>query len=147
MPRTLAGVLCLLLPCLAAAAEATGPQTLAYWTSVRDVVGKEALTGYFDLPLADRRDRESRDLEALVTAGVDPELVGFVKQVVNYAQGKAKADEALKWYHRYYWFRLPEVVVEVRKTKDALTAEGKRLRDVLSKRYGVDFPAFEFPDW
>jgi hypothetical protein len=146
MPRTLAGVLCLLLPCLAAAAEANGPQTLAYWTSVRDVVGKDALTGYFDLPLAARRDREVSDLEALVTAGVDPELVGFVKQVVNYAQGKARADEALKWYHGY-WYRLPEVVVEVRKTREALTAEGKRLRDVLSKRYGVDFTAFEFPDW
>jgi hypothetical protein len=145
MPRTLAGVLCLLVPCLAAA-EATGPQTLAYWTSVRDVVGKDALTGYYDLPLATRRDREVRDLEALVTAGVDPEVVGFVKQVVSYAQGKARADEALRWYHGY-WFRPPEVVVEVRKTKEALTAEGKRMRDLLSKRYGVDFPAFEFPDW
>lgn len=148
MPRTFAGVLCLLLP-LSASAQSAGPQTLDYWVAAGEIVGKdEAMrpTFQFDQPISVRRDHECRDLEKLPTAGVDEELVRFVAALIRYAPVKTKADAAQRWYHGSLWFT-PADVLEARKAKAALEAEAKRLRQELGKRYNVTFPAFKMPDW
>ncbi|MGL4554769.1 MAG: hypothetical protein ACRC33_26690 [Gemmataceae bacterium] len=145
MPRLLAGFLCLLPPCFATAPNA-GPQTLAYWVAVRETVGKDEVTHQFDKPRAARRDHECQELDRLVTAGVDPELAAFTRKLIGHAKLKARADAAVRWYHAY-GVRLPDVAVEARKAQDGLIAEAQRLREVLSIRFGVTFPPFEFPDW
>jgi hypothetical protein len=130
-------------------AWAGGPETLAFWAKVNEMIGQgdRFRSNYVTESTPEmRRDQMCRDLLALPSEGVDREVLLLVREVVAYAPIKAKADAQWRWYH-VAGYRVPKEVTEANARRDALIAEAARVQKACEERHGVSFPAFRFPNW
>ena len=128
---------------------AGGPETLAYWARVNELIARgdrlRSDDGADSTPEV-RRERLCRDLLALSGEGVDREVLTLVREVVAYAPIKGKADAQWRWYH-VTGYAIPKEVTEANARRDALIAEAARVQKACEDRHGVSFPAFRFPSW
>lgn len=129
--------------------QPTGPTTLEHWIVFAEVLGRDNHVRSdfkFDQPLEVRRENQLRDLEELPTVGIDPDLVGYIRQLIDYGRAKARADKLMRWYHGVF-VKVPAEMEEVRKKGKAMEEDLPTLRERLRKRYGSPFPEITFPDW
>ncbi|MFQ3593909.1 MAG: hypothetical protein SNJ82_12080 [Gemmataceae bacterium] len=131
------------------AAWAGGPETLAYWAKVNEMLTQadRFRSNYVDSTTPEmRRDQLCRDLLALPTEGVDRDVLALVRQLVAYAPVKAKADAVKRWYH-FTGYGLAKEITQAFACRAALAAEAVRVQKECEERYGVSFPAFHLPNW